>query len=127
MATGRYDKYDPVSGGFRAPLNAAIVSADVGKVLGVSINTSGKVVIGGAAIADIVGVICAVRAMAANEIIDVMTAGEITDATYSGGGATATGDRVYAATDGNTSTTNTGALVGRVINVGRMVIRSKLA
>lgn len=127
MATGRYDKYDPVSGGFRAALNAAILSADVGKVLGVSINTSGKVVVGGAAITDIVGVICPVRAMAANEVIDVMTSGEITDATYSGGGATAAGDRIFSATDGNTSTTNTGQLVGRVLNVGRMLIRSKLA
>lgn len=127
MATGRFDKYDPVSGGFRAKLNAAIVTADVNKILGVSINTSGKVVVGGAAAADIVGVICAVRAMAANEPIDVMTGGEIVNATYSGGGATAAGDRVYAATDGSTSTTNTGKLVGRVIEVGRIVIRAALA
>jgi hypothetical protein len=127
VATGRYDKYDPVSGGFRAKLNAALVSADVGKVQGVSVNTSGKVVIGGAAAADIVGVICAVRAMAANDVIDVMTSGEITDATYSGGGATAAGDRVYAATDGSTSTTNTGKLVGRVIEIGRIVVRAALA
>lgn len=122
----RFDKYDPVSGGFRAPLLAALVTADVGKVLGVSIDTAGKVVIGGAAAADIVGVICAVRAMAAGEPIDVMTSGEIDDATYSGGGATATGDRVYAATTGATSTTNTGHIVGRVIQVGRIVVRSAL-
>lgn len=124
----RFDKYDPVSGGFRAKLNAAIVTADVGKVLGVSINTSGKVVVGAAAVGDIVGVICAVRPMAANEPIDVMTSGEIQDATYSAGGATAAGDRVFVAiADGATSTTNTGKLVGRVIEVGRMLIRSALA
>lgn len=124
----RYDKYDPVSGGFRAKLNAAIVTADVGKVLGVSINTSGKVVIGGAAVADIVGVVCAVRPMAAGEPIDVMTSGEIQDATYSAGGATAAGDRIYVAiADGATSTTNTGKLVGRVIEIGRMLIRAALA
>lgn len=124
----RFDKYDPVSGGFRAKLNAALVTADVGKVLGVSINSSGKVVVGGAAVADIVGVICAVRAMAANEPIDVMTQGEINDATYSAGGATAAGDRIYVAiADGATSTTNTGKLVGRVIEIGRMVIRAALA
>ena len=124
----RFDKYDPVSGGFRAKLNAAILTADIGKVLGVSVNSSGKVVVGGAAVADIVGVICPVRAMSANEPIDVMTSGEIQDATYSAGGATAAGDRIYVAiADGATSTTNTGKLVGRVVEVGRMLIRAALA
>ena len=76
----RFDKYDPVSGGFRAPLNAAISSAsDVGKIQGVSINASGKVVIGATAETGIVGVICPVRLMAVNEVIDVMTHGEIVD------------------------------------------------
>jgi hypothetical protein len=124
----RFDKYNPVSGGFRAKLNAALVTADVGKVLGVSINSSGKVVVGGGAITDIVGVICAVRAHAANEPIDVMTDGEIVDATYSAGGATAAGDRVFVAiADGATSTTNTGRIVGRVIEIGRMVIRAGIS
>lgn len=123
----RYDKYDPVSGGTRAKLAAAISSAaDVGKIQGVSINTSGQAVIGGAAITDIVGVICPVRLMAAGEVIDVMTSGEITDALYTAGGATAAGDRVYVATTGALSTTNTGRLVGRVIEVGRIVIRAAL-
>lgn len=122
----RYDKYGPYTGGFRAKLAAAIVSADVGKVQGVSINGSGQVVIGGGAITDIVGVICPVRPMSALEPIDVMTAGEIAEATYTAGGATAAGDRVYAATTGALSTTNTGRLVGRVIEAGRMVIRTAL-
>lgn len=122
----RFDKYDPVSGGFRARLNAAIAAANVGKAYGVSLNASGRVVIGGTAITDIVGVVCAVRAMDAAEPIDVMTAGEIVEFTQTNGTAWAAGDRVYAATDGSLSTTNTGRLLGRVVEAGRGVIRVAL-
>lgn len=72
----RFDKYDPVSGGFRAPLNADITAGQVGTVLGVSLNASGNVVVGGAAQK---GVICPTRVMTAGEPIDVMTDGEIVD------------------------------------------------
>lgn len=123
----RFDKYDPVSGGTRAKLNAAITSANVGKMYGVSINASGRVVIGGTAVADIVGVICPVRTMDVGEPIDVMTHGEIVEATATAGTAFAAGDRVYAATDGTISTTNTGKLVGRVIEAGRVVVRNSIA
>lgn len=75
----RYDKYDPISGGFRAPLAAAITApADIGAPRAVSIDANGRVVFGGAAAA-ICGVLVADQAKAANEIVDVMTSGEITD------------------------------------------------
>lgn len=127
----RFDKYDPYSGGFRAKLNAAVLTANVGKVYGVSINASGRVVIGGAATADIVGVICPTQVMAAGDVIDVMTAGEIAEFAYTAGGAAADGDRAYAAiADGALSTTNTGRLLGRVVpGVGtdkRLVVRAAL-
>lgn len=128
----RFDKYDPVSGGFRAKLNAAIVASttpatnQVGKAYGVSLNASGRVVVGGTAITDIVGVICPVRAMDAGEPIDVMTAGEIVEFTQTSGTAWAAGDRVYAATTGDLSTTNTGRLLGRVVEATRGVIRVAL-
>lgn len=122
----RFDKYDPFSGGFRAKLNAAIPATDVGKMRGVSVNASGRVVIGGTAVTDIVGVICPVRAMDAGEPIDVMTAGEITEATPTTGGTFASGDRVYAATTGDLSTTNTGRLVGRTVEADRVVVRAAL-
>lgn len=123
----RYDKYDPVSGGFRAPLNAAILTADVGKIQGVSINASGKVVIGGAAETAIIGVICPVRAMAANEIIDVMTSGEIVEATATGGAALTAGAAIRVV--GTTGVVEAGApgagqkAVGKMIELDRMIVR----
>lgn len=128
----RFDKYDGMTGGFRAKLNAALTSANVGKVYGVSLNTSGRVVIGGTAAADVVGVICPTKAMAAGDTIDVMTSGEIEEFVYTAGGAAAAGDRAYSATTGDLSTTNTGKLLGRVVPSGsgtgmRLVVRSALA
>lgn len=124
----RYDKYDPVSGGFRAPLNAAIIDADKGKIQAVGINSSGKVVIGGpTAETGIVGVICPVRAMAANEIIDVMTSGEIVEATATGGAALTAGAIIKAT--GTTGVVAAGApgagekAVGRMVELDRMVVR----
>ena len=84
----RIDKYEPVGGGFRAPLNAAISAAQVGGIYGVSINGTGKAVIGGAANgADLRGVICPDRSMAAGDVIDVMTDGEIVNASVGANGA----------------------------------------
>lgn len=124
----RFDKVEPRAGSFRAKLNFALVSADVGKTIGVSINTSGRVVRGGTAVADIVGVIVPVRTMDVAEPIDVMTAGEVVEVTPTAGGNFAAGDRVYADTAaGAISTTNTGKLLGRIIEPGRLVVRTALA
>jgi hypothetical protein len=126
----RYDKYDPVSGGFRAPLNAAIASADVGKIQGVSINASGKVVVGGTAETSIVGLICPVRTMAAGDIIDVMTAGEIVEATKTAGTAYAAGDTVFVTGTTGAVNTTSGAgtkAVGKMIELDRMIVRVPVA
>lgn len=128
----RFDKYDPVSGGFRAKLLVAITSADIGKIQAVSINTSGLVVIGGAAETAVSGLICAVRAMAANEPIDVMTHGEIVEATKTGGTAFAAGDLVYAhGTTGGVGVVDaasaSGKIVGRMVELNRMIVRCPAA
>ena len=120
----RFDKYDPVSGGFRAPLLAAIAAANVGKVQAVAINTSGKVIIGGAAETAIIGLICPVRPMAINDVIDVMTHGEIVEATTTGGVAFTAGALVYAHADGTIDNTATaGKIVGKLIELTRIVVR----
>lgn len=125
--TNRFDKYDPVSGGFRAPLNAAILSADVNKIQGVSINGSGKVVVGGAAETAIAGVICPVRPMAAGEIIDVMTSGEIADARTTADAAFTAGALVkVVGTTGAISAGAAGAgekIIGRTIELDRIILR----
>lgn len=124
----RYDKYDPVSGGSRVPLNAAIAASEVGKIKAVSINGSGRAVIGGAATTDLQGLVCPVRAMAAGEIIDVMRSGEITDATETAGTAFAAGARVYAHIDGTVDDTATaGKLVGHTIEAGRLIVAVPLS
>lgn len=120
----RFDKYEGRVGGFRAKLNAAILSADVGKIQAVSINGSGNVVIGGATGDLIVGVIVPVRPMAALEPIDVMTAGEIGDATATGGAALTAGTKVYAHSTGVVDNSATASLlIGHTIEANRVIIR----
>jgi hypothetical protein len=116
---GRFDKYDGFVGGFRAPLNAAMSSTanDVGKVQAVGINTSGKVIIGSAAVTGIIGLICPTKVMAANDPIDVMKLGEIMDVVKTAAGAAwAVGDLVYAHADGTVDAVSTsGVVVGRIL------------
>lgn len=124
----RIDKYNPTSGGFRAPLNANLVAARVGDIIGVSLNGSGRVVEGGA-VAAIKGVICASKVMSAGDIIDVMTDGEIVDATANDGTtALVAGTSYYADAAANgdiTSNANAGAnaYIGHTVEAGRVVIR----
>ena len=128
----RYDKYEPRAGGFRAALNAAIAAADVGKIYAVGINGSNRVIRTGiAATADIAGVICAVRPMSAGEIIDVMTSGEIVEATTTAGAAFTNGAKVYGHTDGNVdSTATTSKYLGQVVeatgSTHRIIVRVPL-
>jgi hypothetical protein len=119
-------------GGFRAPLLAAITSTDVGKIQAVSINTSGQVVIGGAAETAIIGVIIAVRPMSAAEPIDVMTDGEIVEATKTGGTAWAAGDIVYAhGTAGGVGVVDavaaTSKIIGKMVSTTRMIVRCPMS
>ncbi len=125
----RFDKYDPVSGGFRAVLNAAIASSDVGKLYAVGINGSNRVIRTGiAATADIMGVICAVRPMAAGEPIDVMTHGEIVECLETAGTAFTDGAKVYGHVDGTVDDTAAaskylGQVVESATNGKRIVFR----
>lgn len=74
----RFDKYDPISGGFRAPLDFAVVAGEVGTIIGVGLNANGRVV-KGAGNTGVRGAICPVKVMAVGDIIDVMDAGDIVD------------------------------------------------
>ncbi len=111
----RFDKYDPVSGGFRAPLNAAYTGAAAG--IGVGLNSSGKIVVGAGA-TGVIGVICQPYDKAANDIVDVMTDGEIVEA------GLAAGTVYYAhATTGVISTTVSAYRIGQTVEAGRLVVR----
>lgn len=125
----RFDKYDPYDGGFRARLNAAIPASEAGKIKCVSINTSGRVVIGTAGtLLDIRGLICPTEAFAAGAAIDVMTDGEIADATETAGTAFTAGALVYAHIDGTVDdTAASGKAVAFTVELNRLIVRCSTA
>jgi hypothetical protein len=119
----RYDKYEPKGGGFRAKLNAAMLTADIGKVWAVGLNSSGLVVKGAGA-TGIVGVVVVNQAMAAGDVVDVMTNGEIVDFTLQNGSAAAAGTRYFGvAADGTFGTTATGTPFGYTVTADRLIVR----
>lgn len=88
----RFDKYNSVSGGFRAKLKAALAvstALDKERIFGVSIEAAtGLVLLGGAATA-IRGIINVRESKAAGAMVDVMTSGELIDAFFANDGSTA--------------------------------------
>lgn len=120
----RFDKYDPFDGGFRARLAAAIPAADAGKLRAVSLNASGRVAIGGAAVTDLKGLICPTEAMPAGAAIDVMTDGEIGDATTTGGVAFAAAATAYGHADGTVDAVATaGKAMAFTVEPSRLIVR----
>lgn len=74
----RIDKYDPVDGGFRAPLNAAHVKTTPGNPVAVGLNASGRVV-DGAGNTGLLGLLVLDSDRVAGDIVDVMTDGELVE------------------------------------------------
>lgn len=139
-----YDKYDPIAGGFRAKLNAALPLTNGSFFGAVSLNASGRVVVGTAGQTGLVGVViknvargpitqwnttiqgvanpnAPIGAMA-GDVVDVMNDGDITGLDKV---AFPAGSKVYAAADGTISTTGgTGKfLIGFTVEAGRLVVR----
>ncbi len=140
----RYDKYEPISGGFRAPL-AADLTFDAAGHYGpkaVSLNASGQVVEGTAAQSGAVGLLVknvplypnlgnipgAVNAGVpiggkAGNIVDIMTHGEIVGVT-----GLVAGTAYYAASNGTLTATAPatgvqGWRVGHTVEADRLVVR----
>jgi hypothetical protein len=80
----RFDKYDPKSGGFRAPLGFNAVTADLNVAWAVGIDGNGRVVKGTDPIR---GILVLTKTKSIGDIVDVMTHGEIVEV---GGGAAGT-------------------------------------
>ena len=72
----RIDKYDPVDGGFRAPLAADWAGSAT--PIGVGLNVNGRVV-AGAGQSGVVGVLCKPDAASAGDPVDIMTDGELVE------------------------------------------------
>lgn len=119
----RFDKYDPVSGGFRARLGFAPAAGDVGDVIAVDIDGTGKVIksVDGTACE---GVICLSSLLSNNDPVDVMTDGEIVDVA-AGNNVTgfATGAKVKAGAAGVVDTAALGKNVGRFVEAWRLIVR----
>lgn len=130
----RFDKYDPISGGFRGKLKLAFAVAtllDKERLFGVSIEAAtGLIVLGGASTA-IRGVVNVREPKAAGDVVDVMTSGEIVDAFFLNDGVTATvlGTTYYVdnVTGAITATTTSNKQIGvRVVDTpdkGRIIVR----
>lgn len=113
----RIDKYEPMSGGHRAPLGVAISGADLNKAIAVGLNASGRVV-KGSGNTGVIGVLVLTKAKNVGDIVDIMQDGEIVDIT----GLTA-GTRYYGAADGTVGTTNTNVALGWTVEADRLVVR----
>lgn len=137
----RYDKYDPIGGGFRAPLAADLTFSSAGEFgpKAVSLDANGRVVVGTAGASGFVGVLVKnvpmtpslgniagqVLATApiggkAGDIVDVMTDGEIVDVP-----GLAAGTKYYAAANGDLGTTNTNPYIGHTVEAGRLIVRAQ--
>lgn len=114
----RFDKYEPLSGGFRAKLLANWAAAD-GAVIAVGLDNTGKVV-PGAGNTGLLGLVIRVGIdKSAGDVADVMTDGEILEMT----GLTA-GTIITANT--TTGVLSTAAASGTQIRVGHTVEADRL-
>lgn len=114
----RIDKYDPVSGGFRAPLAAAYAGSET--PVGVGLDVNGRVVVG-AGNSGIVAVVAIPDAKKSGEIVDCMTDGELVE--FAGAAGT-----VYRVTDA-TGVIDAGApgagqtRIGHTVEATRLIVR----
>lgn len=121
----RFDQYIV---GTRARLNSNWLDADVGKVLAVSLNASGRVIKGNpAGSTGIRGLVALGLARKAGHPVDLMRQGEILDiATTDIAGTLVAGAPVYAlkttAAGTLTMTAGTNLLVGFLVEIDRLVV-----
>lgn len=143
----RYDKYDPISGGFRAPLaaNLTLTNGEFGPKA-VSLDVNGRVVVGTAGTSGLVGIVVknaartpwttatvgpqgtpnaatAIGAMA-GDIVDVMTSGEIVSLVGAGITGLAAGQPIYATPAGDLTNVATANIkVGYTVEADRFIVR----
>lgn len=127
MATARYDKYDPLSGGFRATLAADWAKADEGIPFAVSLDANGRVVKGTAGQSGLTGVLVVDKTAGdsinkhAGDTVDCMTSGEIVDVDSP---ALAAGTAIFTAATGALSGgVITDLAVGHTVEATRLVVR----
>lgn len=120
---GRYDKYDPISGGFRAPLDADVDAADT--PLGVGLNSDGEVV-AGAGNTGVVGVLWISVDKKAGDKVDVMTAGEMVEMEGLTAGTVITANTTTGVID-ETAASATQVPIGYTVEASRLIVRKGAA
>lgn len=125
----RFDKYSGVTGGFRARLGWTPVAAEVGDIIAVVINGTGLAVKTTDAIS-CDGVVCLSSLLNLNDVVDIMTDGEIVDVSATADNVTgaAVGASAFANTGGAVFATAPGAgingtRIGRFVEAWRLVVR----
>lgn len=119
----RFDKVEPKGGSFRAPLNYAVVSGEVGVIFAVGLDVNGRVV-KGAGQTGVVGVICPSNVLSAGDPIDVMTDGEIVDATGLAAGTAIFANSTTGALETSAPAAGTNKVkVGHTVQSWRLVVR----
>lgn len=122
----RIDKYDPVDGGFRARLGFAPSAGQVGAILGVGLNASGQVVVG-AGTTGVLGVICMSSLLSQGDVVDVMTHGEIVDATGLNAGTVYFSPAAGGAPSAAAPAAGANALrIGHTVEAWRLVVRCQV-
>jgi shikimate 5-dehydrogenase len=121
----RYDKYDGVTGGFRAVAAADVASVnDYDTVLGVGLDTTGKAVLKAASNSGFVGVTIVDRTKRkAGDVLDIMQDGEIVEVP-----GLIAGTFYYLTAGGLLTATGPGAgvnavRVGHTVEATRLVVR----
>lgn len=118
----RYDKYDPISGGFRAPLAADWSANDLNEVFAVGLNAAGQVVKGGGN-SGIKGVLVLSKVLSAGKVVDVMTDGEIVEMDVNHAGIVA-GTSYFGSAAGALTTVATDMPLGHTVEATRLVVRA---
>lgn len=113
----RVDKTDSAVGVVRVAYDKDIDKADWGKVIGVGVNASGRLV-KGAGNSGVIGVVIADHTRyRAGEIADVFKLADIV-----GNEGFKAGTKYFAAEDGTISETNTGTYVGYTVESDRLIL-----
>lgn len=114
----RYDKYDPYSGGFRAPAALAVSREDKNVLTGAGLDDAGRVIRNGSGSLDATGVVIAHDAKNPGDILDIMTSGEIVEMEDLNPGTS-----YYVQADGSIGDEPTELYVGHTVEATRLVVR----
>lgn len=123
----RYDKYEPMSGGCRAPLAADWLVGDLNKLIGVGLNASGQVV-KGAGNTGVIGGLILSKIVRAGKVVDIMQDGEVVEMNVNHAGIVAGTNYYFDAAGALTATAPTpagtnGVYAGFTVEATRLVMR----